>query len=118
MAECEKSPSRAFDILVQLFTKNPAAIQDMVKKIGKRLQQKIQSGAIRPQEIAKEAEELMKEFAGNTDMVSMMESLKSTFGFEDMDMAKAAGKEGSARLSLVKERLRKKLEAKKAAQKK
>jgi hypothetical protein len=115
MAECEKSPSRAFDILIQLFTKNPGAIQDMVKKIGKRLQQKIQSGAIRPQEIAKEAEELMKEFAGNTDMVDMMESLKSTFGFEDMDMAKAAGKEGSARLSLVKERLRKKLEAKKAA---
>jgi len=118
MAECEKSPSRAFDILVQLFTKNPAAIQDMVKKIGKRLQQKIQSGAIRPQEIAKEAEELMKEFAGNGDMVGMMESLKTAFGFEDMDMAKAAGKEGSARLSLVKERLRKKLEAKKAAQKK
>ena len=118
MAECEKSPSRAFDILVQLFTKNPAAIQDMVKKIGKRLQQKIQSGAIRPQEIAKEAEELMKEFAWNGDMVGMMESLKTAFGFEDMDMAKAAGKEGSARLSLVKERLRKKLEAKKAAQKK
>jgi hypothetical protein len=47
-----------------------------------------------------------------------MESLKTAFGFEDMDMAKAAGKEGSARLSLVKERLRKKLEAKKAAQKK
>jgi len=118
MAECEKSPSRAFDLLIQLFTKNPDAIQSMVKKIGKRLQQKIQSGAIRPQEIAKEAEELMKEFAGNADLVGMMESLKSTFGFEDMDVAKAAGKEGSARLSLVKERLRKKLEAKKAAAKK
>lgn len=117
MAECEKSPSRAFDLLVQLFTKNPDAIQSMVKKIGKRLQQKIQSGAIRPQEIAKEAEELMKEFAGNADLVSMMESLKSTFGFEDMDMAKAAGKDGSARLSLVKERLRKKLEAKQAQKK-
>ena len=118
MAECEKSPSRAFDLLIQLFTKNPEAIQTMVKKIGKRLQQKIQSGAIRPQEIAKEAEELMKEFAGNADLVGMMESLKSTFGFEDMDVAKAAGKEGSARLSLVKERLRKKLEAKKAGAKK
>jgi hypothetical protein len=118
MAECEKSPSRAFDLLIQLFTKNPDAIQSMVKKIGKRLQQKIQSGAIRPQEIAKEAEELMKEFAGNADLVGMMESLKSTFGFEDMDVAKAAGKEGSARLSLVKERLRKKLEAKKAGAKK
>jgi len=113
MAECEKSPSRAFDLLVQIFTKNPEMIQGMIKRIGKRLQQKVQSGAIRPQEIAKEAEELMKEFAGNADMVGMMESLKSAFGFEDMDMARQAGREGSARLSAVRERLKKKLEAKK-----
>ena len=112
MAECEKSPSRAFDLLVHVFTKNPGAIQGIIKRIGKRLQQKVQSGAIRPNEIAKEAEELMKEFAGNTDMVGMMETLKSTFGFEDPDLARAAGRDGSARLSLVKERLRKKLEAK------
>jgi len=118
MAECEKSPSRAFDLLVQVFTKNPEMIQTMIKRIGKRLQAKVQSGAIRPQEIAAEAEELMKEFAGNTDLVSMMESLKSAFGFEDMDTARAAGREGSARLSAVRERLKKKLEAKKNAQNK
>ena len=115
MAECEKSPSKSFDILLQVFTKNPAIIQSTIKKIGKRLQQKIQSGAIRPNEIAKEAEELMKEFAGNADMVGMMDSFKTAFGFEDMDIAKAAGKEGSARLNIVKERLRKKMEEKKAA---
>jgi len=115
MAECEKSPSKSFDILLQVFTKNPAIIQSTIKKIGKRLQQKIQSGAIRPNEIAKEAEELMKEFAGNADMVGMMDSFKSAFGFEDMDIARAAGKEGSARLNMVKERLRKKMEEKKAA---
>jgi len=113
MAECEKSPSRAFDLLVQLFTKNPDKIQGMIKRIGKRLQEKVQSGAIRPQEIAKEAEELMKEFAGNADLVGMMESLKGAFGFEDMDMARQAGREGSARLSAVRERLKKKLDAKK-----
>ena len=118
MAECEKSPSRAFDLLFQIFTKNPEMIQTMIKRIGKRLQAKVQSGAIRPQEIAAEAEELMKEFAGNTDLVSMMESLKSAFGFEDMDTARAAGREGSARLSAVRERLKKKLEAKKNAQNK
>jgi len=117
MAECEKSPSRAFDLLVQIFTKNPEKIQGMIKRIGKRLQQKVQSGAIRPQEIAAEAEELMKEFAGNTDMVSMMESLKSSFGFEDADIARAAGRDGSARLSAVRERLRKKLDAKKNSKK-
>jgi hypothetical protein len=46
-----------------------------------------------------------------------MESLKSMFGFEDMDMARQAGREGSARLSMVQQRLRKKLEAKKAGKK-
>lgn len=117
IAECETAPSRAFEMLIHMFTKNPAMIQNTIKKIGKRLQQKIQSGAIRPQEIAKEAEELMKEFSENTEFVDMMGSFKSAFGFEDMDMARAAGKDGSARLSLVKERLRKKLEAKKAGKK-
>ena len=117
LEECEKSPSRAFELLIQMFTKNPAIIQTTIKKIGKRLQQKIQSGAIRPQEIAREAEELMKEFAGNSEFVDMMGTFKSAFGFENMDVARAAGREGSARLSMVQERLRKKLEARKAGKK-
>jgi hypothetical protein len=117
IADCEKSPSRAFDILFSTFTKNPGLIQKTVQKIGKRLQQKIVSGSIRPQEIAREAEELMKEFAGNSSFVEMMEGLKGAFGFEDMGMAKQAGREGSARLAMVKDRLKKKLEAKKAGKK-
>ena len=118
MAECEASPSRAFELLLQVMTKNPGILQSTIKKIGKRLQQKIQSGSIRPQEIAKEAEELMKEFSENTEFVGMMDSFKSAFGFEDMETARKTGNEGSARLSLVKERLRKKLAAKEAAAKK
>lgn len=117
IADCEKSPSRAFDILFSTFTKNPGLIQKTVQKIGKRLQQKITSGSIRPQEIAREAEELMKEFAGNSSFVEMMEGLKGAFGFEDLGLAKKAGKEGSARLAMVKDRLKKKLEAKKAGKK-
>ena len=113
--ECEKSPSRAFDILLSVFSNNPGIIQQTVQKIGKRLQQKIMSGQIRPQEIAREAEELMKEFSGNSSFVDMMDGLKSAFGFEDMDIAKQAGKEGSARLAMARDRLRKKLEKKKAA---
>ena len=116
--ECEKNPSRAFDILFQVFGNNPGIIQKTIQKIGKRLQQKIMSGAIRPQEIAREAEELMKEFAGNSSFVDMMDGIKGAFGFQDMDLARQAGREGSARLSMVKERLKKKAsekEAKKAA---
>ena len=114
IAECEKNPSRAFDILFQVFGNNPGVIQKTVQKIGKRLQQKIMSGAIRPQEIAKEAEELMKEFASNSSFVDMMEGIKSAFGFEDMDLARQAGRESSARLSMVKERLKKKASEKEA----
>ena len=116
MEECEKSPSRAFDILIQLFTKNPAIIQKTIQRIGKRLQQKVQSGAIRPQEIAKEAEELMKEFASNTEFGGLLGSLKGMFGgAEDEDLTYSSAPAGSnARLAAVKERLRKKAEAKKA----
>lgn len=118
MKECEKDPSRSIQILFSTFTNNPGIIQQLIGKIGKRLQQKVMSGSINPQEIAREAEELMKEFAGNSSFVDMMGGIKSAFGFEDMDSARAAGKEGSARLATARDRLRKKLEKKKAAQKK
>jgi hypothetical protein len=112
ISQCEKDPSRAFTILFSTFTNNPSVIQRTISKIGKRLQQKITSGAIRPQEIAREAEELMKEFSSNSSFVEMMEGIKSAFGFEDMDLARKAGKESSARLSIIRDRLRKKLEKK------
>jgi hypothetical protein len=113
--ECEKNTSRAFEILFSVFSNNPALIQKTVQKIGKRLQQKIASGSIKPQEIAREAEELMKEFSTNSSFVDMMGGLKSAFGFEDMDLAKKAGKEGSAKLAMARDRLRKKLEKRKEA---
>ena len=112
---CEKDPSRAFNILVSTFSNNPGIIQKTISKIGNRLQKKVQSGSIRPEEIAKEAEELMKEFSTNSSFVDMMKGIKSVFGMEDMDIARKAGKEGSARLSMARDRLRKKLEKKKQA---
>ncbi len=117
--ECEKNPSRAFDILLQVFGKNPDILQKTIQKIGKRLQQKFTSGAINPTEIAREAEELMKEFANNSSFVEMMEGIKGAFGFADMGLARQAGREGSARLAMARERLKKKAsekEAKRAAQ--
>ncbi len=110
----ENDPTKAFDMLLKVYTTNPGVIQNSIQKIGKRLQAKIQSGAIKPQEIAAEAEELMKEFSTNPAFVEMMGSFKTMFGMEDPDLARAAGREGNARLALVKERLRKKMEARKA----
>jgi hypothetical protein len=90
-------------------------LMNAAQKIGKKLQAKFARGDINRDEIIREAEELMKEFAGNTEFVGMMDTFKTAFGFDDMDLGKQSGSDGSARLSLVKERLRKKLEAKKAA---
>ncbi len=116
VSQLEKNPSGAIELLMNVFKNKPDFLQNSFKKIGKRIQQKVLSGEIRPQEIAREAEELMKEFINNPAFSGLMETLRSTFGFEDMDFAKAAGKEGSARLAIVKDRLRKKMDAKKAAQ--
>jgi hypothetical protein len=110
---CEKDPSRAFNILISTFSDNPGIIQKTIARIGNRLQKMVQSGSIRPDDIAREAEELMKEFAENSSFVDMMQGIKSAFGMEDMDTARKAGREGSARLSTARDRLRKKLEKKK-----
>ncbi len=112
----ENDPTKAFDMLLKVYTTNPGIIQNSIQKIGKRLQAKIQSGAIRPQEIAAEAEELMKEFSTNPAFVEMMGSFKTMFGMEDPDLARAAGRENNARLALVRERLRKKMDSRKSAQ--
>lgn len=111
--ECEANPSRAFDILIQTISQKPEIIQNTVQRIGRGLQKKVQTGQIRPQEIAREAEELMKEFANMPEFVEVMSSFKTAFGFEDMDMARQVGREGAARLSVVKQRLRDKLDKKK-----
>jgi hypothetical protein len=113
VSQCEKDPSRSFQLLFSTFSKNPEILQRMIGNIGKKLQAKVQSGAIRPQEIAAEAEDLMKEFSNNSAFVEMMEGIKNAFGMGDLGMARKAGKEGSARLSMARDRLRKKLEKKK-----
>ena len=112
LKECEKDPSRAFSILISTFSNDPGIIQRTIMRVGKRLQQKVQSGAIRPMEIAREAEELMKEYSEHSSFVDMMSGLKTAFGFGDMEMARAAGQDGNGRLAQARERLRRKLEKK------
>lgn len=116
LEEAGSDPSKALQIVMDVFMKNPGAFQGTILKLTKKLQQKIQSGALRPQELVAEAEELMKTFSENPQFVELMESFRSAFGMEGHeDDMRAAGQDGSARLSLVKARLKKKLEAKKAA---
>lgn len=106
-------PTQAFGLLSQIYTRNPAMLQTVMKRIAKRLQEKVQRGELRPQELAAEAEELMKEFTENPAMKELMESFKGMFGMDDPEVARAAGRDGSSRLNLVRERLRKRMDAKK-----
>jgi hypothetical protein len=113
--QCEQDPSRAFEILMQSTMRNPAVIQNAMKRIIKKLQDKFQRGEFNPQDLAAEAEEMMKEFSENPAFVEMMESLRKTFNFEDPEAAAAAGKPESARLAMIKARLRQKQAANVAA---
>lgn len=106
-------PTQAFGLLSQIYTRNPAMLQTVMKRIAKRLQEKVQRGELRPQELAAEAEELMKEFTENPAMKDLMESFKGMFGFDDPDVARAAGRDGNSRLSIARNRLRKRMDAKK-----
>jgi hypothetical protein len=106
--QCEADPSKAFEILMETTMNNPGKLQNAMKRIIKRLQEKFQRGEFRPQELAAEAEEMMKEFSENPAFVEMMEQMRKTFGFEDMSSARAAGQEPSARMKIVQERLRRK----------
>jgi hypothetical protein len=104
-------------MIMDLFMKNPQAFQGTIMKLTKKIQRKIQSGALRPQELVAEAEELMKTFSENPQFVELMESFRQAFGAADPEVARATNREPENRLSIVRERLRKKMEAKKNAKK-
>jgi len=116
---CERDPTRAFEILMKTSMSNPAMIQGAMARVAKKLQDKVARGELKPQELVAEAEELIKEFQSHPAFVELMKTFKGAFDVdEDMDMARAAGREGEGRLAAARARLRKKLEAKKAGAKK
>ena len=113
----EKNPTKAFEIMITASTSNPAKMQAAMARVAKRLQEKVARGELRPQEIAAEAEEMINEFRSHPAFVEIMETFRSAFSFEDPELARAAGRDGDARRAIVRDRLRKKLEAKRGGKK-
>jgi hypothetical protein len=113
LKQYDKDPMKAFHLLTEIYTNRPNVLQNTIKRIASRLQEKIRRGELRPEQIAAEAEEMMKEFSGDGSFVELMQSFKQMFGMEDPEVARKAGNSQSARGALVRERLRKKMEAKK-----
>ena len=100
------NPGQAFELLMNIYTQRPEILQNAMKRIAKRLQEKVRRGELRPQELAAEAEEMMKEFTDNPAFVELMESFRNVFGFEDQDTARAAGRDGDNRRAIAQRRLR------------
>ena len=90
LAQVEKDPSRAFEILMKATSTNPAMLQTAMTRVGKKLQTKIQRGELKPEELAAEAEELMNEFQTHPAFAEMMKAFKSAFSFEDPAAARAS----------------------------
>jgi hypothetical protein len=97
LEETEKNPTRAFDLLMNIYTQKPHLLQNAMKRIAKKLQDKVRRGELRPQELAAEAEEMMKEFTDNPAFVELMEGFRNAFGFQDEETAKSAGRDGESR---------------------
>lgn len=107
-------PARVFTYLQELFTKNPETLMSAAKKIASKIQKKFETGAIKREDIIREAEELMAEFQENDAFSSLFGSLGEILKGSE----KESGNEGSARRREVQERLRKQKaekDAKKAA---
>lgn len=117
VAALEKNPTKSFEILMRASTTNPAKMQAAMGRVAKRLQDKVARGELKPQEIVAEAEEMINEFKSHPAFVEIMETFRSAFSFEDPDLAREIGREGEARRAIVRERLRKKLDAKKKGKK-
>jgi hypothetical protein len=115
LKQYDADPMKAFHLLTEIYTNRPNVLQNTIKRIAFRLQEKIRRGELRPEQIASEAEEMMKEFSEDGAFVELMKSFKGMFGMEDPEVARKAGNSQSARGALVRERLRKKMEAKRAA---
>jgi len=112
---CERDPTRAFEILMNASMGNPQVIQSAMTRIGKKLQQKVASGELRPQELVAEAEEMIKEFQSHPAFVDLMETFRSAFNVNEADVARAQGT--NTRLAEVRERLRKKADMKEKTKK-
>tara|TARA_A100001011_G_scaffold312416_1_gene329848 strand:- start:6475 stop:7626 length:1152 start_codon:yes stop_codon:yes gene_type:complete len=101
------------DVFEKLF-KNPGKLLNMVKKVGKKLDEKLKSGEIKESELMEEASELMKKMKSMPG-VKNMEQMFSKMGIPTGKNAKMnmnamqANLHRNIKLSKQKERLREKL---------
>jgi len=104
-------PMKIFGYLQEVFTKKPELLMAGAKRIAQKIQAKFERGELKREDLMREAEEMMKEFSDNPMFSELFGGLSEMLSGSD----KETGNEGSARRRAVQERLRKKMDAKKAA---
>jgi len=103
-----------FQYLQEIFTKNPEMLMKGAKKIATRIQEKLQKGQVRREDLIAEAEELMEDFKSNPMFSQIFEQLSSSL--RGMKGAGGGSTDStSSRRKDVQERLKKKLEEKRKA---
>jgi hypothetical protein len=104
-------PTKIFGYLQEIFTKKPELLMAGAQRIAKKIQAKFERGELKREDLMREAEEMMKEFSDNPMFSELFGGLTEMLNGSDRE----TGNDGSARRRAVQERLRKKMEAKKAA---
>jgi hypothetical protein len=104
-------PTKIFGYLQEIFTKKPELLMAGAQRIAKKIQGKFERGELKREDLMREAEEMMKEFSDNPMFSELFGGLTEMLNGSDRE----TGNDGSARRRAVQERLRKKMEAKKAA---
>lgn len=107
------------DVMGKLF-KNPGKLLSMVKKVGSKLDEKIKSGEIKESELMEEASELMKKMKNMPGMAGM-EGLFSKMGIPNSKKMNFGAMENKLNTNIrnakTKERMRSKLEKRRAESK-
>lgn len=102
--------------VVKKLMKNPKKMLDLVKLVGNKLKNKMDSGEISQEEIMKEAGDIfgkMKGSMGNKDLTEMFKNMAGQMGMKNSKINTAA-MESTFKKEAMKDKMRKKMEAKKA----
>jgi len=102
--------------VVKKLMKNPKKMLDLVKLVGNKLKNKMDSGEISQEEIMKEAGDIfgkMKGSMGNKDLTEMFKNMASQMGMKNSKVNTSA-MESNFKKEAMKDKMRKKMEMKKA----
>jgi len=104
--------------VVKKLMRNPKKMMELVKLVGNKLKNKMESGEISQDEIMKEAGDIfgkMKGSMGNKDLTEMFKNMASQMGMKNSKINTAA-MESNFKKEAMKDKMRKKMEMKKAQQ--